>query len=113
MASCVVWIFSLMYLNVCAVDLTDLSSILSCQQTYGHTLQQRLYKHTLLTKAAEEGQSALVEKLLLAGANIEATDQVVNLKYDMADYNGCGDLTNDLSVRFVFSCMTRIIFFIT
>jgi hypothetical protein len=29
-------------------------------------------------KAALDGQSALAEKLLLAGANIEATDKVVN-----------------------------------
>ena len=72
-ASCaVLWIRARPFLSLCmSVCVADLffSSLLSSQQYYGHTL---------LTKAAEEGQSALVEKLLLAGANIESAAEVVN-----------------------------------
>ena len=51
------------------LGLSYLYVYMACQQELGHTL---------LIKAALKGQSALVEKFLLAGANIEATDNVGN-----------------------------------
>ena len=62
-------------------------SLLHCQQGWRET--------TLLITAAEEGQSTLVEQLLLAGADIEADDWVNNCAWQNLL---CGDLAMDLSL---------------
>jgi hypothetical protein len=49
------------------VFVNELIFLLSCQQYPGKTL---------LVYAAEKGQTAIVDRLLLAGANIESKDKV-------------------------------------